>query len=77
MKKYTSLASFLILILAACWGFYDQKPISIKTAKTSTDFSIENALSHLKNITQEVHHVGTEGHKNVQNYIVSELEKMG
>lgn len=77
MKKYISLVSLLILILGAYWGFYDQKPITVKTATNPTQFSVENALAHLKNISQEVHHVGTPGHKNVQNYLVNELKKMG
>lgn len=77
MKKYTSILSFLILISAAYWGFYDQKPISVKQASSPTEFSVENALSHLKNISKEVHHVGTPGHKNVQNYLFNELKKLG
>ncbi len=77
MKKYTSLISFFILILASLWGFLDQKPVTIPEAKSNSDFSMENALGHLKNISQEVHHVGTLGHKKVQNYLVSELEKLG
>lgn len=77
MKKYASVISFLIILLTVFWGLYDQKPNSIKKAKTETDFSIDKALTHLKNITKEVHHVGTEGHKNVQSYIVGELQKIG
>lgn len=77
MKKYISLISFLIVALGAYWGFYDQKPITVKKAKSETEFSVDKALGHLKNITEEVHHVGTPGHKNVQNYLVSELQKMG
>ncbi|MEQ6124364.1 M20/M25/M40 family metallo-hydrolase [Pseudotenacibaculum sp. MALMAid0570] len=77
MKKYTSLISFLIIILGAYWGFYDQKPITVKSPKNETEFSIENALSHLKNISKEVHHVGTPGHKRVQDYLLSELQKLG
>ena len=77
MKKYISLVSFFILLLAAFWGFYDQKPISIHKSNSPTEFSIDNALAHLKNISKEIHHVGSEGHKNVQNYLVNELEKLG
>tara|TARA_R110001632_G_scaffold19898_1_gene59804 strand:- start:4067 stop:6364 length:2298 start_codon:yes stop_codon:yes gene_type:complete len=77
MKKYASIISFLIVIFAALWGFYDSSPSSVKSPKSSTDFSVEKALSHLKEISKESHHVGTEAHKTVQNYIVSELQKLG
>ena len=77
MKKYASVISFLIIILTAFWGLYSEKPNSIKEAKNETEFSVNNALAHLKNITKELHHVGTEGHQTVQNYIVGELQKMG
>ena len=77
MKKYASLISFLIIIIAACWGFYDQKPIVVKKAKTPTEFSLDSALVHLKNITKELHHVGTKGHKNAQNYLIQQLHRMG
>ena len=55
MKKYTSIISLFVVILAACWGFYDLKPISVDTAKQDTDFSVEKALFHLKNIAEEIH----------------------
>ena len=77
MKKYSSLISFIILILGAYWGFYDQKPVSVKKAKSEIEFSVDKALAHLKNISKEVHHVGTEGHKEVQTYLVNELQKLG
>ena len=72
MQKRASILSLLIIILAAIWGFYDLSPSGVKTPQTSTDFSINNALSHLKEISKEPHHTGTEAHKTVQNYIVSE-----
>ena len=49
----------------------------LKKTSTPTDFSLDNALYHLKNISQKTHHVGTKEHKNVQQYIVGELEKLG
>ncbi|CAI8421217.1 MAG: Uncharacterised protein [Flavobacterium sp. SCGC AAA160-P02] len=77
MKKYHSLISLFILILATLWGFYDLQPTFIKPAKNKTDFSINNALTHLKEISKEPHYVGTEAHKTVQKYIISELQKLG
>ena len=48
-----------------------------KKAVLKTEFSLDNALHHLKNISEKVHHVGSDEHKIVQNYIVDELKKMG
>lgn len=77
MKKHISLLSLLVIILAIFWGFYDLSPARVTTAKKPTDFSIENALTHLKAISEKTHYVGSSGHKEVQNYLVKELEKMG
>ena len=75
--KHASTLSLLIIILTTIWGFYDLSPSVFKTPQKSTDFSINNALSHLKEISKEPHHTGTEAHKTVQDYIVSELQKLG
>ena len=78
MKKFSTIVSLLIILGVIYWSFTDLKP-SINTSKSNaaTLFSLENALNHLKKITKEPHYVGSNEHKNVQNYIVSELQKMG
>lgn len=78
MKRLSSVLSVLIILGVIYWSFYDLKP-TINKEKISlvTDFSIDNALHHLKNISKNAHYVGTEEHKNVQNYIVATLNKMG
>lgn len=75
MKKYASILSVFIVILAVYWSFYDMMPSS-ENMKIKGGFSIENALSHLKVISEKTHHVGTKEHKKVQDYIVKELEKL-
>lgn len=77
MKKYTSLLSMLILALAVFWGFYDMMPASVSKANSTTDFSVENALSHLKVIAKEPHYVGSPGHTKVRDYIFNQLDSMG
>jgi hypothetical protein len=78
MKKFSTIVSVLIILGVIYWSFANLKP-SINTSKSNseTEFSLENALNHLKKITKEPHYVGSNEHKNVQNYIVSELQKMG
>ncbi len=79
MKTFSSLVSVLIIIGVIFWSFSDLKPsFSLEQDTLSgTNFSINNALYHLKNISKDVHYVGSKNHKNVQNYIVKELQKLG
>jgi len=78
MKRVSTIVSILIILGVIYWSFSDLKP-SINTSKnnSATEFSLENALNHLKKISKEPHYTGSKEHKNVQNYIVSELQKMG
>ena len=78
MKRVSTIVSILIILGVIYWSFADLKP-SINTSKnnSATEFSLENALNHLKKISKEPHYAGSKEHKNVQNYIVSELQKMG
>ncbi|MDB9732497.1 M28 family peptidase [Polaribacter sp.] len=78
MKRFSTIVSILIILGVIYWSFADLKP-AINTSKinSETEFSLEKALNHLKKITQESHYVGSKEHKNVQNYLVSELQKMG
>ena len=78
MKRVSTIVSILIILGVIYWSFADLKP-SINTSKSNsaTEFSLKNALNHLKKISKEPHYAGSKEHKNVQNYIVSELQKMG
>ena len=78
MKKYAPLFSFFIIIAVIYWSFSDMIP-SYKENKTvtETEFSIDNALTHLKEISKTAHYTGSENHLEVQNYIVNELTKLG
>jgi len=78
MKRVSTIVSILIILGVIYWSFADLKPsINTSTSNSATEFSLENALNHLKKISKEPHYAGSKEHKNVQNYIVSELQKMG
>ena len=78
MKAFSSLISVLIILGVIYWSFSDLKPtFNPEETPSKTEFSINNALFHLKNISKEVHYTGSIEHKKVQNYIVNELHKMG
>ncbi|MGB1043137.1 MAG: M20/M25/M40 family metallo-hydrolase [Tenacibaculum sp.] len=78
MKSLNNFVAVLIIILTVYWSFSDQIPnipSNEKEIKT-TDFSLSNALYHLKNISKKPHHTGSNEHKVVQEYIVNELKKL-
>lgn len=78
MKRVSSIVSVLIILGVVYWSFSDLQPNLPKVKSTlKTDFSIDNALFHLKNISKEAHYVGATNHKETQNYIVNELTKLG
>ena len=78
MKKFGSLLSLLLILFAIYWGFRSSMPVYKRDAEISdTLFSTDRALRHVKSISQRPHAVGFMGHREVQNYIVGELHKMG
>jgi hypothetical protein len=78
MKRVSSILSVLIILGVISWSISDLKPALQKEKSTlKTDFSLDNALFHLKNISEEAHFVGSKNHKKVQDYIVAELQKIG
>ncbi|MFN0728676.1 M20/M25/M40 family metallo-hydrolase [Polaribacter gochangensis] len=78
MKKYAPILSFLIIISVIYWSFADMKPsYSENKTASETEFSIDNALKNLKEISKTAHYTGSEDHLKVQNYIVNELKKLG
>ncbi|CAM3392503.1 M28 family peptidase [Zobellia roscoffensis] len=78
MKRFSSTLSFLLLLAAIYWGFHTSMPVYEKDSSApKISFSTDRALRHVKEISKEPHGIGFPGHKKVQNYIVSELEKMG
>ncbi|CAM1350862.1 M20/M25/M40 family metallo-hydrolase [Tenacibaculum insulae] len=79
MKSLNNILAVIIVVLTVYWSYSDITPTvsSDKTELKITDFSINNALHHLKNISQKAHHTGSPEHKIVQNYIIDELKKLG
>ena len=78
MKKTSSLISFLLILGIVYWSFYDLKPTSsTEKALEKKGFYMSKALNHLQKISTKTHFVGSKNHKEVQNYIVDELTKLG
>ena len=54
MKKYASLISLVIILITIYWSFSDMSPSYNENKTTSkTEFSVERALIHLKEISKE------------------------
>ena len=78
MKKISTIISVFIILGIIYWSFTDLKPtIPISASTAETSFSLDKALVHLKEISKKPHYVGSLEHKSVQNYIVTELQKLG
>ena len=79
MKKSNNLSAIFIIILSIFWSFISSSPSSgyEDKLKKQTNFSVDNALFHLKNITKKPHFTGSNEHKEVQKYIVTALKKIG
>jgi len=76
--KFAKLISFVIIIATVYYSINTLLPTKISDSSTPlTEFSTERALVHLKEITKKPHFVGTQAHKNVREYLISELEKLG
>jgi hypothetical protein len=76
MKKFFTFISLLIISLTVYVSFNDLIPSSEKPLD-KYDFSIENALDHLRIISKKPHYTGSEYHSVVRDYILNELKNMG
>ena len=78
MKNSTALITLLLIIAAITFTFRSASPAYSPDANLEeTSFSTERALAHVEKMAMEPHAVGFPAHKEVQQYVVRELEKMG
>ena len=78
MRKFASITTLLLILLAIYWGFKTSMPSYTSDMEISkTSFSTDRALNHVEKISKQPHGVGFSEHAVVREYIVSELEKMG
>ncbi|TMM58552.1 M28 family peptidase [Maribacter algarum] len=78
MKRSSAIFTLLLIVFAIYWSFRSLTPVySSDSSAEKTSFSTDRALEHVKQIARKPHGVGFPAHKEVREYIVSELEKMG
>ncbi len=78
MKKFGAVLSLLLIVALVFYSFYSLTPhYNENETVAETEFSVKKALLPLKEISKAPHYLGSEGHENVRNYLLSELEKLG
>ncbi|MGK0387183.1 MAG: hypothetical protein ACI849_001805, partial [Patiriisocius sp.] len=78
MKNISALISFVVIILLIGLSFDSLLPSSATLVSApDTEFSAERALIPLREIAKAPHYHGTDEHKRVRSYIISELKKLG
>ena len=78
MKKFPSVVSFLLILLAVYWSFESSMPGYKSDSQISeSEFSTDRALKHVENISKKPHAVGFEAHAEVREYLLQELENLG
>ena len=78
LKKLSPLFIILILIFSTWFIFYSSMPGKETTQNIpKTEFSTERAFTHIENIAQTPHYVGSSAHSRVRNYLVNELQELG
>jgi len=74
----SSAISFLAIIALVWYVFHSQTPSSdVEDNLSPTEWSTARALEHVKAMSVHPHHVGSDAHDDVRDYIVSQLEGMG
>ncbi len=78
MKKFPSIFSISLILLAIYWVFHTtMPPYSPDANLAKTEFSTDRALAHVAAISTAPHAVGFPAHAKVRQYIMDELQNMG
>lgn len=78
MKRFRHFTSLILLILLAWLSFYSLMPSEPTSSDVPLDqFSTQRAFEKLKVISKEPHYIGSDGHTEVRNYIITQLQAMG
>ncbi len=78
MKKLGAVLSLLLIIALVFYSFYGLTPhYDGDETVPAIEFSVDRALQPLKEISKKPHYLGSEGHEEVREYLISELRKLG
>ena len=77
-KNIHSVLSILVIIAVLAFIYITLKPQWVsKGEEALAEFSTDRALTHVKEIAQKPHYVGSANHEVVAQYIESELKELG
>ncbi|MDX1363615.1 M28 family peptidase [Arenibacter latericius] len=78
MKRFPTVISLLLILLAIYLGFWTSMPTYTPDIDIEeTQFSTDRAFTHVKTMSVEPHAVGFSAHSTVREYLIGELEKLG
>ncbi len=77
-QKVYGFGMVFFLAFAAFWGLYQQRAPDVVPADAAPErFSSGRAMVHLRTIAAKPHPIGTPEHKEVREYLIGELLKLG
>ncbi|MGD2087033.1 MAG: M20/M25/M40 family metallo-hydrolase [Candidatus Aminicenantes bacterium] len=75
---FINIIVVLAMIISAIYSLYlFSPPAAVSQDAPLSSFSAERAMKHVEEMCQQPHFIGTEEHRRVREYIVSEAEKLG
>ncbi|WP_026814730.1 M28 family peptidase [Arenibacter certesii] len=78
MKRFPTVISLLLILLAIYLGFWSSMPsYSPDLNLDESQFSTDRAFIHVQKMSVKPHAVGFPAHSQVREYIMAELEKLG
>ncbi|TKD67014.1 M20/M25/M40 family metallo-hydrolase [Flavobacterium sp. ASW18X] len=76
--KFSRTLSLILLCIAAYYSISSLMPKYHEDSHAEqTEFSVDKALKHVKELSKETHSVGFIGHKHVRSYLVKALKELG
>lgn len=78
MRRALIIIQLVIFLCPLLYVMDDSGPRSLaRDREDPLEFSVERALTHLREIAREPHYIGTEEHKRVREYLLAQLLAMG
>lgn len=76
--KFSRTIALLLIALAVWWSYKALMPAyNNEPSLPLNEFSVDRALDHVKQLSNQPHAVGFQGHDKAQAYIIAELKEMG
>lgn len=78
LNLFKTFVTSVLLVLVIVFSFRSSLPSSrIDREVSATEFSVDNALEHLRVISEKPHYIGSEAHTEVRDYLMAQLELLG